>query len=293
MKYIKTISQLLLLSVLMIGCKKDDATFGELAAPGKPELNIQIVGQSTQMPYGDGSGNIIITANSENAINYRFDYGDGLPDSTKSANSSKYGYKHTGIQDFIVTVTTFGRGGISSSSSQKITVRRDFVANAELVTQLTGNSSKTWVIDSMAAAHFGVGPADGSEPIWWAAPPKDKAGLGIYDDEYTFTSTKTFTHTTHNSIYGKKEYMTIFDPALSGSGDFTLEGNTAANYTESFSYDGDGGTVEYIVFSRKGHMGIYVGGHKFQVLSRSASNMSLKTVGQDGNAWFVKIKAKE
>lgn len=297
MKNIKTISFLLFLIALAIGCKKDEATFGSLTAPAKPVLNIDVVGKTDAMPYGDGSGKIIITATSDNAINYRFDFGDGLPDSTKSYNTTNYGYKHTGLKDLIVTVTAFGRGGVSSSTSQKITVQRDFVPNAELVAQLTGGSSKTWVIDSTAAGHLGVGPSDGMEPTWWAAPPLDKSNLGIYDDEYTFNSSgNMFTHTTHNSLYGKKFYLLDFNPALTGDVtkdfDYTLEGPTAATYSETFSYDGDGADEEFIVFSQKGHMGNYVGEHKFQVLSRSDSNMHLRTVDDLGRAWYVKIKAK-
>lgn len=279
------------LPFLIVGCEKDNATFGDLTAPDKPDVKIEVLGQSTAMPNGDGSGKIVITATSNNAINYKFDFGDGLADSTKSFNSIAYSYKHTGVEDFIVTVTAYGRGGISSSSSKKITVQRDFVPNAELVAQLTGGSSKTWVIDSMSAGHFGVGPSDGLEPSWWSAPPRDKTGLGIYDDEYTFTVSKSFTHTTHNSLYGKQEYLTDFDPSLTGTGDYTLLGTTAATYTEPFSYDGDG-DIEYIVFSQKGHMGIYMGGHRFRILSRSETSMLLRTIGKDGNAWYVKIKAK-
>ena len=39
-------------------------------------------------------------------------------------------------------------------------------------------------------------------------------------------------------------------------------------------------------------MGLYVGAHVFKILSRTATNMTLRCIGKDGNAWYIKIKAK-
>jgi hypothetical protein len=157
---------------------------------------------------------------------------------------------------------------------------------------LTNDGSKTWTVDSAANGNIGVGPIAGFTSDWYNANPNEKAGLGMYDDEFTFTkSTNTFTHKTNNSLFGKKEYLKDFDATLTGSGDFTLTGSNAATYSETISYDGTN-TTEFILFGAKGHMGLYVGAHRYQVLSRTATNMYLRCVGSDGNAWYVKIKAK-
>ncbi|MCU7694165.1 PKD domain-containing protein [Haoranjiania flava] len=290
MNYIKLI--LLLMTIFISSCEKKDHTFGPLTAPDLPQLDIQVAGKSTVNPNGDGSGKVSVHVMSANAINYRIDFGDGSEPLTNTVNSQTHLYTHVGTQDFIITVTASGRGGISSTSSQKITIRRDFVANPELVEMLTNNSSKIWVVDSLAPAHFGVGPSTSLSPDWWSAPPLDKSGLGVYDDEYVFKKEgNSFTHITNNSLYGKQEYLKDFDAGLTGTGDYTLTGTKAAAYTETFSYDGSADT-EYIIFSAKGHLGIYLGTHRYQILSRSGTQMSLRTIGKDGNAWYVKIKAK-
>lgn len=292
-KNIKCIAGILcFLLITVSSCTKEDKTFGDLTAPSAPVIDVQVVGKTTAAPYGDSSGKVIITVTSSNAINYKVSFGDGGTDSLSTKNQFNYSYSHIGLKTLTVTVTTTGKGGISSTAtSASFTVFRKFSPNADLVTMLTNDGSKTWKVDSVAAGNIGVGPINTFTSDWYNAAPNEKAGLGMYDDEFTFTkSTSTFTHKTNNSLFGKKEYLKDFDATLTGSGDFTLTGSTAATYSETFSYDGTS-TTEYIVFGTKGHMGLYVGAHKYQILSRTASQMYLRCVGADGNAWYVKIKA--
>jgi hypothetical protein len=152
------------------------------------------------------------------------------------------------------------------------------------------------MIDSVELGHVGVGAISLFIPNFYPGPPEDKKGVGLYDDEFTFTKgTGSFTHKTNNSLFGKQENLKDFDATLAGTGDYTLLGSKAATYTEPFSYDGTGSgasATEFILFGAKGHMGIYTGGHKYQVLTKSATQMSLRYIGTDGNAWYVKIKAK-
>jgi hypothetical protein len=188
-------------------------------------------------------------------------------------------------------VSALGKGGSISTNSQQITIFRAFDPKPELVSMLTGTGTKKWRVDKDEPGNLGVGPAEAMTGEWWSAAPNEKAGLGIYDDIYTFTqSTLTFTHTTNNDLFGKKEYLKDFDPSLTGTGDYTLTGPTAASYTEAFGYDGGAGGVEYITFANKGHLGMYLGVHKYQVISRTNTKMYLKCL-QDPGAWFVKIVA--
>lgn len=293
LKNIKCIAAILFSLLLTVSsCTKEDKTFGDLTAPTAPVIDVQVVGKTTAAPYGDSSGKVIITITSSNAINYKVSFGDGMADSMSTKNQFSYNYTHIGLKSLNVTVTTTGKGGISSTSTSTVfSVFRKFTPNAELITMLTNDASKTWKVDSAAAGNIGVGPINTFTSDWYNAAPNEKAGLGMYDDEFTFTKgTSTFTHKTNNSLFGHKENLKDFDGSLTGSGDFTLVGTTAATYSETFSYDGTS-TTEYIVFGAKGHMGLYVGGHKYQILSRTATQMYLRCVGTDGNAWYVKIKA--
>jgi hypothetical protein len=289
-KYISGILFALLLTVS--SCTKEDKTFGDLTAPSAPIIDVLVVGKTATAPYGDSSGKVIVTVTSSNAINYKVSFGDGGSDSLSTKSQFSYSYGHIGLKSLVVTVTTTGKGGIASTtSSTAFNVYRKFTPNPDLVTMLTNDASKTWKVDSAAAGNIGVGPITTFTSDWYNAGPNEKAGLGMYDDEFTFTkATNTFTHKTNNSLFGHKENLKDFDATLTGTGDYTLTGTTAATYSEVFSYDGTG-TTEYIVLGAKGHMGLYVGGHKFQILSRTATQMYLRCVGTDGNAWYVKIKA--
>lgn len=292
---IKNISGILFcLLVTVSSCTKEDKTFGDLTAPSTPVIDVQVVGKTATAPYGDSTGKIIINITSTNAINYKVSFGDGFSDSLSTKNTWSYTYGHVFLKSYTVTVTATGKGGTASvSSSATFSVYRKYNPNPELVTMLTGDASKTWMVDSAAAGNIGVGPLSSSVASYYEAGPNEKAGVGLYDDEFTFTkSSTTFSHKTNNSLFGKKNNLKDFDPTLgAGNGDYTLNGPTAATYTEAYSYDGTG-AIEYIVFGQKGHMGLYVGGHKYQVLSRTSNNMYLRYVGTDGNAWYVKIKAK-
>lgn len=281
---------LLLVLMVMSSCHKDDYRFGDIITPSKPVLNIDITGKDATHPNGGGEGTITLNVVADNTINYRVDFGDGKPAQTSTANSFRYQYDHTGIKTLTVTVTVYGKAGNFSTNAQEITVYRAFEPDPALVTMLTNNGTKKWRVDKDTPGHLGVSDAAVFDPAWWAAGPDEKAGLGIYDDVYTFTANgNVFTHETNNDIFGSKEYLKDFDPSLTGEGDYTLTGPKAAAYTETFGYDGSA-TTEYITFSSKGHLGMYKGVHKYQVLERTATQMTLRCLQTPG-AWYVKIIA--
>ena len=293
MNQFKIIFPLLAMMLLsFLGCKKQDKTFGPLDTPSKPVLEISLLGKDNTHPNGDGSGNIILKVTSDKAISYKVDFGDSKPVKINTSNVFNYNYSlPTGNNVLTITVSALGKGGSISTNSQQITIFRAFDPKPELVSMLTGTGTKKWRVDKDEPGNLGVGPAEAMTGEWWSAAPNEKAGLGIYDDIYTFTqSTLTFTHTTNNDLFGKKEYLKDFDPSLTGTGDYTLTGPAAASYTEAFGYDGGAGGVEYITFANKGHLGMYLGVHKYQVISRTNTKMYLKCL-QDPGAWFVKIVA--
>lgn len=291
--YLKTtLSVLALMVVCLFGCKKEDKTFGPLTSPSKPVIDLTLIGKDAENPNGDGSGKIVLKATSENAISYKVDFGDGLPPVISTSDVFTHSYTlPTGNNELTITVFALGRAGIVSTSSMNITIYRAFTPDPELVTMLTGDGTKKWRVDKDEPGNLGVGPDVATTPEWWSAAPNEKAGLGIYDDIYTFDqSSLTFTHSTNNDIFGKKEFLKDLDPSLTGEGDFTLSGAAAASYSEKFGYDGGPNGEEYITFSNKGHLGMYLGVHKYQVISRSADQMFLKCMQAPG-AWFVKIIA--
>jgi hypothetical protein len=272
-------------------CKKEDKTLGEITSPEKPTINVQLVGKTAALPNGDGTGAVIVTIASTNAINYKVDFGDGYVSPTSTVNATTYAYSHIGVKTINITAYALGKAGTTSTNTISVDVLKNYQPPAELVTMLTNDGTKKWRIDSAAAGNIGVGPLNTNFPDYYQAGPNEKAGQGFYDDEFTFTKTGNgFAHKTNGSIFGKKEFLTDFDATLTGTGDFTLTTAAAANYAEAFSYDGVGST-EFLVFAPKGHMGIYVGSHRFQILTRSDTKMWLRCIGRDALAWYVKIKA--
>lgn len=286
------ISAFILVAFSISGCKKDELTFGPLTAPDVPEIHIRLAGQDENNPNGDGSGGVTVSVTSKNAISYKVDFGDGRAPVISTKNSFNYNYSlPTGDNDLTITVIALGRGGTMSSASKEFTIYRSFTPSEDLVRILTANRTRTWRVDKDAPGHLGVGPADTFNPDWWAAGPNEKVNDGIYDDTYVFNgTTMMFTHNTNNSIFGKKEYLTDFDPSLTGDGDYTLEGEKASSYDEKFGYDGGPGGVEYITFSHRGHLGMYLGVHRYQIVSMTDNQMTLRCL-QDPGAWYVKIIA--
>ncbi|HVI47068.1 MAG TPA: PKD domain-containing protein [Chitinophaga sp.] len=276
--------------LLLCSCGKNNSELGDLIPPAQPVLNIAVAGKDATHPEGDGSGAVAVTINSAHAFNYRIEFGDGQTASVSTNNTFTHLYKHTGVRRFTITATASGRAGVSSTGTAEVSVYRKFEPNPELVAMLTGNGTRKWRVDKDAPGHLGVSDISVFTPAWWSAAPNDKDGLGIYDDVYTFTKDgNVFTHQTNNSLFGKKEYLKDFDPSLTGEGDYTLTGTAAADYTETFGYDGND-KDEFIVFSRKGHLGMYFGVHRYQILERTDKQMTLRCEQAPG-AWYVKIIA--
>ncbi len=116
----------------------------------------------------------------------KWDFGNGSAADGQEATAA---YPLKG--DYEVTLTVFTKSGRASNSQiVNIAQTNPEMLNTPELTMLTGGpdqlEGKTWVIDGTRAGHMGVGPVASKSPEWWQAPPLDKAGQGLYDDEYTF-----------------------------------------------------------------------------------------------------------
>lgn len=308
-RYIKPL--ILIFATILIGftsCKKETYSLGDLTTPTNLAIAAEIVGKTAETPNGDGSGYVNFNLTANDAISYKVDFGDGsLPQVCQSKVTRKY--NKVGLHHYRVIVSALGKGGVTSTSMQDIDVYYAFVADPAIVTLLTGDSptGKKWRVDKDVAGHLGLGPGanrpDGSAetftPSWWSAQPNEKVGKGIYDDVYTFTNTKVFTHQTNGDLYGLKEFFARdFDPATPGvyggyGDEWILE---YPNYTESFDYDGDAATADspkrdYITFAQKGYCGFFAGFHKYMILEITETTMWLRAdlPGTNLNAWYVKL----
>ncbi len=291
-----TIASLLLLTGLN-SCQKEEYTFGDLAAPSSVAIEATIVGLNSANPDGDGTGAVVISAKAQNAITYKIDFGDGT---VKMVPSGKITYRYTtpGINEYTITVSAVGRAGATSILSKKIKVFVDFTIPVAILENLTGGSKKVWVCDKDADGHFGVGPADGVAPIWYAAPSNSRSADGFYNDEITFTKTpsnqvtinvdnkgETFVLGAAVSFYGLNGPEAAYPIANAGVKNLSFmnatSGIDASNSTQiQFSVPGNGLVL------------IGMGSNTYEILSLTSTSMLLRTIGIDGNAWYQKLTLK-
>ncbi len=278
------------------GCKKETYQFGELKAPADLALTTSVVGADAANPNGDGSGSVVITAASKNALSYSIDFGDGT---TKMVPSGTTTYKFTtpGTKTYTVTVNAIGTGGAMSTSSKQVTVFVAFEIPADMLAALTGGSSKVWVTDKEANGHFGVGPADQFAPIWYEAGPNSREACA-YDDEITFTLAPNNTITMSIDNKGTS-FSTGAATGVYGfsGGDGCYAINTAATRPLAFANATSGSTSAVstgIQFSVPGNgiINFGTGGTVYEIIRYTANTLFLRSIGADGNAWYQKLTVK-
>ena len=290
MKNFRYILTFLSLALIFSACEEETYEFGDITAPSNLQITAEIVGQDVN-PTGDGSGVVHLNVTADNAITYKFIYNGS--EKTSASGEMTYSFGTTGTETYTITVVAFGTAGVSSSESIQLDVLVVYEPPADLLTMLTGDSSRTWRIKAEAQGHFGVGPGDGFEPIWWSAAPNEKEDSGAYDDRFEFNVDGTFTHTTNGDTFGK---LTAMAADLGGDQGLVGDSNDEAvyaldNYEENWSLSTPDGQ-ETLTFSNIGYHGFYVGGdHSYMIQARSENEMSLRTIGADGNAWYAKLIA--
>ena len=290
-----------LFSLLVIlgftSCQKEEYSFGSMKTPTALVLTTTVAGVDNANPAGNGTGVVTINVKATDALTYKVDFGDG---NTEMVPSGVITYKYTspGTSDYNITVNAIGTGGIISNTSKKITVFVAFTIPTAILQNLTGGSSKIWMCDKAADAHFGVGPSDAFAPIWYAAGPNSRASDGFYDDEVTFSKDAnnnvsmdldnkgtTFVLGAAVSYYGLSGPEAQYPIATKGIKRLSFmdatSASTAANSTRiQFMVPGNGLVL------------IGMGSNKYEILALTATTMILRTIGADGNSWYEKLKVK-
>ena len=309
MKIFKILLILLVLGAFATSCTKEKYALGDLTPPTNLAIATDIVGKTADSLYGNGFGAVNFTFSANDAISYKVNFGDGSAVRTYPDKVSHV-FNKLGTNHYKVAVTALGKGGTTIQDTIELDVYYAYVADPAIVTLLTGDSptGKKWRVAKETPEHLGNGPGPGRSdgnaetfiPTWWQAAPFAKEGKGIYDDVYTFTSTKMFTHTCNNDLYGIKARFAIdFDPltpgVFGGYGDEWILSPTP-DYTEGFNYDGEPETAtsprrSYITFAQKGHCGFFNGAHRFMILDITPTTMWLRGAmpGTDIAAWYVKL----
>ncbi|WP_299242672.1 glycoside hydrolase family 16 protein [uncultured Aquimarina sp.] len=294
----------ILLAFLFSGCQEDDVSVGEIVAPSNIQVTVDIVGADPNNPNGDGSGTVNFSATADNAITYTYVF-NGTAESSPSGNRS-YNFSVTGVSTYVVTVIAVGTGGVSSSTTVEVDVLVLYEPPIELITMLT---SGPWRIKSEAPGHFGLGPVGGTEPSgFFAAPPNDKATVGMYDDRYLFNADGTFTHITNSenddptedpsgTVFGRVNLIDELGPHSIDPNGADIENYPLNDYSTSWSVSAPGG-IESLNLTGIGFIGYYTGGNHsyelFRFAEQPANELILRTT--DGNNefdWWLIITSEE
>jgi len=190
----KIVILLVSFSMILMGCQDDDGSFGDIIAPSNIALSAEVYGVDGDNPNGDGSGVVDFEVSSDNAITYRFDFGDNSKVVSAANGKTSHRFSLTGTNTYTVTVMASGRGGITTTSSMNIDVFSSF-NDQEAQDFLTGGAgnSKTWYWAADKPGNIGLGPntvQPGGEHTWsnWftsSAWHSDK--LCMYEAEFVYS----------------------------------------------------------------------------------------------------------
>jgi hypothetical protein len=311
---IKYILGLFIVALTFISCNEEEYSLGELSAPANVVINTELVGVDATHPNGDGSGSVKITVTGDNALSYKIDYDANTPLDLVYLPTGMTTKKYTsvGVNTYRITVVAYGKGGSSTNVTKDVTVRSDFTVAPEIVTALTNNASKTWVVDKSVAGHLGVGPWNVASirPEWWAGGVNEKVASAncFYTATFTFakvasSGTYSLKVATPDGAFTKTGSLTTL-PGIPGSGDegcYNYGGGTSA-----FSFipassgapvvitnaDNSTSTQTSILLSGVDtFIGYGAVQKEYEILVITPTYLYVRVQGTEtGNAWYLKLK---
>lgn len=283
--------------VAIASCKKTEYNLGEIKTPTNLTANATVVDTLGGNPNGDGSGKVKIIANAANAISYTINYGDDTKETVQGSSiNTVHKYGTPGTNDYTITVTAYGTAGSASVVVLPVKVFVEFQIPALILNSLTGGSSKIWVTDKTEDGHVGVGPNSGFSPDWYAATANSRQPC-LYDDEITFT--KVSDNVISMSVDNKGQTFIIGAAAAYyglGSAEDCITITTAPHQlifsdASSASTSSNSTRVQFKV-TGNGIVNFATGADTYEILSISATQIHLRNIGADGNAWYQKLKVK-
>jgi len=307
----KTLKYLLGIFVIVITlyrCSDTTYTMGDLTAPTDLAITTEIVGATTANPNGDGSGNVKITISANNALAYKVDYdaNNAVDLVYLSSGTVTKKYATLGLNTYRITAVAYGKGGTTSTITKDVTVQSNFNVAPEIVTNLTGGTSKTWAVDASLPGQIGVGPWEGSAvPEWWAAAVNEKVACC----NCFYTSTFKFSKDAATGAYSLQ--VTNPDGAFTKTGSLTtLPGIPASGDEGCYSYNGGTSSFSFVPSSTgiaaatpstqtsillagtDTYIGYGAVQKEYEILVLTETYMYLRVQGTEtGNAWYLKLKA--
>lgn len=299
--------------VFLFSCKEDEYTMGALSSPTNLNIVTEIAGQDSQNPNGDGSGLVNITATADNVLSYRIAFTEidnlGSEPEYQEMPAGKMTKKFSSLGDvnYRISVLAYGAGGSSTLATKDITVKSVYNPDPEIVANLTGGSTKTWVVAKAQPGHLGVGPYTPAsiEPEWWSAAPFEKEGSAdcLYAASFSFTqegpTSFSMKSITPQGAFTKTGALSGIPgiPASGEEGCYPYAGGSSAfAFIESTSgVAASASTTTSILLSgNTTFIGYAATKKEYEILSITPTTMHLRVQGTEtGNAWYVKLVAVE
>ena len=289
-KYIQNLVGLAALILVMFACSpqmEDGIDIGP--APTADQLDFTITKGATDFKF--------VLANTSQLTGIpSWDLGNGSK-STETSPTANYPLPGT----YTITMTLVTRGGTTSITKTVTQTKTDYsIFDDPKFINLSGGTSvtagKTWVLDSLAQGHLGVGPAGSAGLEWWSAAPLAKQAVKVlYDDEINFKITGfAATLTNHGVSYVKdfrKDNSAYTNPVLN-------DADYMVNFTPApgtwFIEDKDGKSYLTLSGSKPMFPIFDVGAvnGSYEILNLEANLMELVATGGDGNAWHYRLIPK-
>ena len=282
MKNLTLFAVLAMCGTLFFGCEKYNPSLGE------PPVDTDAL--FTFVPTA-ANPNIIDFSASNPDILARWDFGNGTKGDGSTATAI---YPNAGT--YTVTLTVFNKGGSASSTQDLVIDQTDpTLLDNPFYDMLTGGNagpgSKTWHIDSLVPAHFGVGPRPiggaGNYPEWYAAAPNDKSGGGLYNDRYVFyLNNFQFDMLANGDVYVDDLQSANFPGGYSNLSDWTAPYNDQVN--ESWLIDF---TDTTLAVSGNSFLGFYTGVSVYNIINLSDTSLWLQYQDQNdpGLYWYLRL----
>lgn len=306
-KFLKYLLGIFVIVITLYRCADTTYTMGDLTAPSNLAITTEIVGATTAKPNGDGSGDVKITISAGNALSYKVDYDANNAVDLVYLSSGAVTKKYTtlGLNTYRITAVAYGKGGATSTITKDVTVQSDFNVAPAIPDNLTGGTSKTWVVDKSVAGHLGVGPWSGSViPEWWSASVNEK----VASANCFYTATFKFSKDAATGAYTLQ--VTNPDGAFTKTGSLTtLPGIPDTGAEGCYSYSGGTSAFSFIPSSTGiaaatpstqtsillAGINTYIGygavQKEYEIMVLTATYMYLRVQGTEtGNAWYLKLK---
>ncbi|WP_405607727.1 family 16 glycosylhydrolase [Polaribacter sp. Asnod1-A03] len=315
MKKMKNI-YIVLFSVMtaFFGCQEKEYEFGDIIAPSNIVVSTDIMGVDDNNPYGDGTGFVDFKVTAENAISYKFNYGDGTEIESVPSGVVTKRFSLTDINTYTVIVTAIGTGGSTSTTSVDLTVYSAF-EDLEAVKFLAGSEigdRKTWYWQANESGFISMGPVtddygngEFAYGAWWPGPDAWAEDRSCFSEnnEFVFTTTQdgmTFeqtagpafipgTYAGYIGIDGDQCYDETVVTTMYGVKNVTFAPSSSKAALEG-SFDDEPYRQTTFEISDGGFMGWYVGTSTYDIISLTDDEMIVRVIEDPatgtGAAWY-------